>query len=294
MSLIPVDAEYHYVQDTTPSEANAGDVWLDTSSDPPISKIYADVGNGLEWLQDQSSNRIEQNLDAKVSSAGTTQDTIADGADESEGRWSILFEGGLAVSAPETISAVGSGAAPSFITWGVTISGGGTDGDYGALQTTMGAPQGNPNTLTGSTLYKVRYQCQTPIGSLGDIHVLGFSSDGDNPGTNRNIAVFRPTVGDSTSGNVRVDSDDTITDGSVTYPAIDEPHEYTILIDEAGNYLTAGHTGFYIDGDPREGDSPDADLAATPEASFRRAGAFYASEGNGDQMGIGYLEVAVR
>jgi len=70
MSLIPVDAEYHYVQDTAPSSANAGDVWLDTSQNPPVAKIYADVGNGIEWLQDQSSDRIATNLDAPVSEAG--------------------------------------------------------------------------------------------------------------------------------------------------------------------------------------------------------------------------------
>jgi hypothetical protein len=70
MSLIPVDAEYHYVQDTAPTTANAGDVWLDTSVNPPVAKIYADVGNGLEWLQDQSSDRIATNLDAPVSEAG--------------------------------------------------------------------------------------------------------------------------------------------------------------------------------------------------------------------------------
>jgi hypothetical protein len=70
MSLIPVDAEYHHVQDTAPTSANAGDVWLDTSQNPPIAKIYADIGNGLEWLQDQSSDRIATNLDAPVSEAG--------------------------------------------------------------------------------------------------------------------------------------------------------------------------------------------------------------------------------
>lgn len=70
MSLIPVDAEYHYVQDTPPASANSGDVWLDTSVNPPVAKIYADVGSGLEWLVDQSSDRIAANLDAPVSEAG--------------------------------------------------------------------------------------------------------------------------------------------------------------------------------------------------------------------------------
>lgn len=76
MGLIPVDAEYHYVQDTAPTTANAGDVWLDTSQNPPVAKIYADVGTGLEWLQDQSSDRIETNLDAPVSEAGQGVDWI--------------------------------------------------------------------------------------------------------------------------------------------------------------------------------------------------------------------------
>jgi len=77
MSLIPVDAEYHYVQDTAPSTANAGDVWLDTSQNPPVAKIHADIGNGLEWLVDQSSDRIAQNLDAPVSEAGQGVDWLS-------------------------------------------------------------------------------------------------------------------------------------------------------------------------------------------------------------------------
>jgi len=97
MSLIPVDAEYHYLQDTAPTTANAGDVWLDTSQNPPVAKIYADVGNGLEWLQDQSSSRIETNLDAKVSNVGQGVD------------WSSKTPGFGGVEEGNTLSISGSG-----------------------------------------------------------------------------------------------------------------------------------------------------------------------------------------
>jgi len=53
-------------------------VWLDTSQNPPVAKIYADVGNGLEWLKDQASSRI----DIPVSSAGASVSDIEQGAED--------------------------------------------------------------------------------------------------------------------------------------------------------------------------------------------------------------------
>lgn len=76
MSLIPIDAEYHFVQDTAPTTANAGDVWLDTSQNPPVAKIYADVGSGGSWLQTESDSTISENLDAPVSEAGASTEVI--------------------------------------------------------------------------------------------------------------------------------------------------------------------------------------------------------------------------
>lgn len=40
---------YDDVQDTAPSSPSIGDTWLDTSTDPPQGKIYADLGSGGQW-----------------------------------------------------------------------------------------------------------------------------------------------------------------------------------------------------------------------------------------------------
>jgi hypothetical protein len=64
---------YDYVQNTTPSGPDIGESWLDTSVDPPVGKVYADVGSGGSWLQTESDSTISENLDAKVSSAGASE-----------------------------------------------------------------------------------------------------------------------------------------------------------------------------------------------------------------------------
>jgi len=125
MSLIPVDAEYHYVQDTAPTTAHAGDVWLDTSQNQPVSKIYADVGNGLEWLVDQSSDRIATNLDAPVSEAGQGVD------------W-----------ASKTVDRLASTPVTQTVIVGANPSGGGTDTGSFDLVSGGGYWRGNYSNIT--------------------------------------------------------------------------------------------------------------------------------------------------
>lgn len=223
-----------------------------------------------------------------------TQAEIADGADESDGRWQTLYAGGLTTAAPNRVTTGGSGAVPTFGSSGAVMFSG-TSGDNGHIIAGRYGRDRLAGSVVGTHLVKVRYLSQVAIGSLGDVHAIGYAATGNNPGGANDVAVFRPTVGDSTTGNVRVDNGGTDTDGSLNYPAIDAARDYTVLIDDAGTYLTAGHTGFYVDGDPRAGDTPDVDLAATPGHGTRNDfGVFYSSNGNSDRLKPDYLEVAIR
>ncbi len=65
---------YDYLQDSTPSNPSIGDTWLDTSTDPPISKVYADLGGGGQWTTDL--------LDSPVSNAGASIADIESGAED--------------------------------------------------------------------------------------------------------------------------------------------------------------------------------------------------------------------
>jgi WD40 repeat protein len=53
---------FDYLQDSAPSNPSIGETWLDTSQDPPISKVYADLGSGGQWTTDL--------LDSPISEAG--------------------------------------------------------------------------------------------------------------------------------------------------------------------------------------------------------------------------------
>jgi len=76
---------YDTVQDTAPSNPSIGDTWLDTSTDPPTGKIYADLGGGGQWTTDlldaQISSRSSHGdpdpnnyLDARISNRLSTSD----------------------------------------------------------------------------------------------------------------------------------------------------------------------------------------------------------------------------
>jgi hypothetical protein len=66
---------YDFVQDAEPTDANRGDAWLDTSSNPPEVWVYADVGNGTEWLKTEVadySRRIFEAVERRVSEQWST------------------------------------------------------------------------------------------------------------------------------------------------------------------------------------------------------------------------------
>jgi len=223
-----------------------------------------------------------------------SQSDIADGSDESKARWQTYYSGGLMGAAETVLTTRGSGATPSFEASGVEMTSG-TDGDHGSISAGATDIAGTVQVTTGTYLIKTIYGSGVDIATLADDHVIGAyaAGGGDNPDNYANLAVFRPHVGDSTSGNVRVNNGGTITDGTVSYPDITEPVELCVLIDYAGNYLTAGHTGFYIDSDPREGATPNVNISDTP-GPFAEFGIAYASEGNGNDFTANYMEVSHR
>jgi hypothetical protein len=66
MTLESLGGGFDDIQDSAPSNPSIGDTWLDTSQDPPISKVYADLGSGGQWTTDL--------LDGPVSEAGSSQE----------------------------------------------------------------------------------------------------------------------------------------------------------------------------------------------------------------------------
>jgi len=77
MSLEQLSKTVDFVQDATPSNANDGETYLDTSLSPPRLKVFdSSVGGFIE-------PRSIQNLDAPVSGAGATQTDIETGVDNS-------------------------------------------------------------------------------------------------------------------------------------------------------------------------------------------------------------------
>lgn len=66
---------YDDVQDTPPNNPSIGDTWLDTSLNPPVAKVYVNVGNGDEWVVNSVTDTIQNRLDQKVSSLAGINDT---------------------------------------------------------------------------------------------------------------------------------------------------------------------------------------------------------------------------
>lgn len=77
MTLVPVGQDFQFVQSSTPSGGQSGDWWLDTSTNPPVAKVY----DGGSWVEVRTVNRVGDNLDAKVSNAGATTSDIESGAE---------------------------------------------------------------------------------------------------------------------------------------------------------------------------------------------------------------------
>lgn len=72
---------YDYIQDSSPSSPDEGETWLDTSVNPPEAKVYADVGNGLEWLNEKFIDAINANVDHPLSDIHTDVNNISAGVD---------------------------------------------------------------------------------------------------------------------------------------------------------------------------------------------------------------------
>ena len=77
MTLQQLSKTVDFVQATTPSNANDGETYLDTSQSPPQLKVFDSSANAFV------RPRSIQNLDAPVSNAGATQSDIANGVDSS-------------------------------------------------------------------------------------------------------------------------------------------------------------------------------------------------------------------
>jgi len=77
MSLEQLSKTVDFVQATTPSNANDGETWLDTSQSPPQLKVFDSSANAFV------RPRSIQNLDAPVSNAGATQSDIKTAVDNS-------------------------------------------------------------------------------------------------------------------------------------------------------------------------------------------------------------------
>lgn len=67
--LIGEEGGFDYVQSTQPSNPSIGETWLDTSQDPPVAKVYADVGGGASWQREEVSQTVVDRLDIPVSEA---------------------------------------------------------------------------------------------------------------------------------------------------------------------------------------------------------------------------------
>jgi len=75
MSLEQLSKTVDFVQDATPSDANDGETYLDTSQSPPQLKVFDSGANAF------IRPRSIQNLDAPVSGAGAAQADIKSGAE---------------------------------------------------------------------------------------------------------------------------------------------------------------------------------------------------------------------
>lgn len=235
------------------------------------------------------------NIDAAISSAGATKSDIADGSESGLNRFQTIYSGGLTGTQPDRITVGGSGATPSFNQYGVRIIGT-SNGDHGRVTVGSLFLGQRAENKTGSVLIKSRWGSDVNISSLTARIITGLAKSGDNPDSNDNIACFRPHVGDNTNGNVRVDASGTDSDGTLSYPDLTKMHTYTVLMDFAGNYLNANTTGFYIDSDPRRGDTADETIPAVPDVfgADQPFGLFYAHDGDNQYCVSDYLEVAVR
>lgn len=67
--LIGEGGGFDFVQSTKPSNPSIGETWLDTSQDPPVAKVFADVGGGGSFQREAVSQTVLDRLDVPVSEA---------------------------------------------------------------------------------------------------------------------------------------------------------------------------------------------------------------------------------
>jgi hypothetical protein len=271
---------YDDVQNTAPNSPSIGDTWLDTSTDPPTGKIYADLGGGGQWTTDL--------LDKPISTAGATPSDISDGVDQQHGKSVKFVDTSLANKQPDNIKAEGGGVTPQFNEAGAFFSSG-SSSDWGLLSALLSGDFLDDVAMrqSGAFLLKVEMFCPK-INNLGSNVQIGFVSEFD--GTDDDdIAIFDPKVGNNTSGNVRLDLNGTDYNGSVSYPTLNEGNSFVVVVDFDGVFQNQNTTGFYINGDPRSGDNPNEIINETPFDYQRHYGIKYVG-GGGDNVHISHME----
>jgi len=220
--------------------------------------------------------------------------TVGGGGEEFAANWQYLYSGGLLGSQPTRITALSGGAGPTFDEQGVLMESA-TNGDVGNL-----GAGGVTTTTAGGTppaavIAKFTYNSVFAQSNISNIHNIGLINGFNASGTSDNVAVFRPHMGDSTSGNVFVDQAGTDNAGTVSYPNTNQINTYTVLLDYSGEYLTSGSTGFYINSDPRRGDGADATISAVPNVDVSFFGIYYENDtGNNGKLTTNYMEVAYK
>lgn len=222
------------------------------------------------------------------SGSGATQNDIADGTNRGSARWREYFNDSLAATQPNKITITSNGVIPEFIRRGVELRST-TSGDTATLSIAGVVNKAG----VGSVLIKTTYSNSS--GPQEDPIWFGYVTAEDFPGEfDENQAYFNPAAGNN-SGNIRVDNNASRTNGQVTLPTVENVHTYTVLIDYDGNYISQNSCGFYIDSDPRRGDTPDAEIASVPAPDASRSpGIVMDSDGNGDRSRIHHFEVGLR
>lgn len=80
---------YDYVDNVEPSNPSAGEVWLDTSQDPPAQKVFADVGSGIEPLLTQSDSRLDAKVSEAIVGVPAAIEVVADFVVAENARWRL-------------------------------------------------------------------------------------------------------------------------------------------------------------------------------------------------------------
>lgn len=117
-----------------------------------------------------------------------------------------------------------------------------------------------PNRFgTGRVIIFNAIETNQAIGNLANGHRIGVLWRGPGILLRNNEAMFLPSAGQSTSGNITVLNEGTRTDGTITYPTLNDGTIFlNILVDN-----DQGQTEFYIQKNPLTA-QPDATIDAVP------------------------------